>query len=81
MIQNGIAKLPPALYTHRLELPDAVRNFADQVRSKAMLEALKNFLAAKSNNFTEPDTIVDRDEEGSFMQSGRLGMRNDIRID
>ena len=39
-----------------------------------MLQAVKDFLAAIADNFTQPNIAIDRDEQGALMQTGWLGV-------
>src|SRR6266480_547524 len=62
-------------------LPHAKRNPRDEIAAKAVLQAVEDFLAPIADDFTEPNAAVHGDEQCSFVQSSRLGVGSEVRID
>jgi len=46
-----------------------------------MLKAVENFFAAIADDFIQPRAAIDGDEERAFVQTGRLRVGGEIRID
>ena len=53
----------------------------DEFAAEAVLEAVKNFLAAIADDFVEPDAAIDGDKHRAFADTARLGVRGDERIE
>lgn len=53
----------------------------DEVFAETVLEAFEDFAASVADDFIEPRAAVHRNEQGAFVNAGRLRMGGDGRVD
>ena len=63
------------------KLTDPEGNLLDEFPSEAVVEAVQDFFPSVTDDFTEPDIAVHGDEQGAFVETGRLGMGDDVRVE
>src|SRR5205814_6207454 len=62
-------------------LSHAKGNSRDEIFPKTMLQPFQNFAATIPHDFVEPHAAVHGDKKCSFVQAGRLGVRDEVRVD
>jgi len=45
-----------------------------------MLQPGENLFAAIPNDFAQPNAAIDRDEQGAFVEAGRLRVGDNVRV-
>ena len=65
---------------NREHSPQPERNPHDHLATETVLQAFENLFALVADDFTEPRAVVHVDEERAFVQTHRLRVRDDVRI-